>query len=133
MVTPRPKTEGRRGFRGLFLICADLQRSLEFYRWVGFELQERSQRSAAMSLDTSLSLHLHERLTPAEEQAYGVCWQEGGSGLVLLLNSSDIDKLWKDAPDEARAIAPTSTPWGDRILILRDPDGYRLEFRQEPS
>lgn len=132
MVTPRPKTEARR-LRGLFLICADLHRSLEFYRWVGFELQERTPRSAVMAVDTSLSLHLHERLTPAEEQAYGVGWQEGGSGLVLLLNSPDIDKLWEDAPGEAKSIAPTATPWGDRILMLRDPDGYRLEFRQEPS
>lgn len=122
-----------RAFRGLFLVCADLRRSVEFYRSLGFSLEKSTTRSSILRLGDSLSLHLHESLSQAEQQAFGVSWQKGSTGMVLLFTCPDLEELWRSAPDVAREVAPVNTPWGDRIAILLDPDGYRLEFRQGAS
>lgn len=117
-------------FRGVFLVCADLARSVEFYQTLGLTVRQSSTRSAKLSLG-EMQLHLHESLTTEEEMRYGVRWQQGTTGMVLLFSSQDLDELWQHAPDGAKLVPPRATPWGDRIAMLQDPDGYRLEFCQE--
>ncbi len=106
---------------------------MEFYRSLGFSLEKTTNRSSVLKLGDSLNLHLHESLSPAEQQTFGVGWQKGSTGIVLLFTCPDLEELWRSAPEEAKEVAPVNTPWGDRIAILLDPDGYRLEFRQGVS
>lgn len=119
-------------FRGLFIVCQNLQQSVCFYEGLGFVEKRASQRSRVLEFG-AIELHLHENLTKIEQDTYQVSYQRGGSGLVLLFTCSDVQALWQKASESARLVAPRVAPWGDRIAIFQDPDGYRLEFRQEGS
>ncbi len=127
--TPADSTRND-SFRGLFIVCQSLQQSSSFYEGLGFVEKRASQRSRVLQFG-KLELHLHENLTEAEQDSYQVRHQSGGSGLVLLFSCPDLQELWNKAPESSRLVAPRATPWGDRIAMLSDPDGYRLEFRQE--
>ena len=129
--TPTDSTRNSQ-FRGLFLVCQNLQQSTLFYQSLGFRPTKSSRRSQAME-HNGTEIHLHENLTPTEESAYHVQWERGGKGIVLLFNCPDLQGLWERAPASSRLVAPKTTPWGDSIAMLCDPDGYRLEFRQEET
>lgn len=116
--------------RSLFLICRDLAASAAFYQRLGFETRKSTARSHVLSLGHSdVELHLHASLTAQEEADYGVAYQPGGSGLVLSFGVDDLDSMLESAPPESLLVAPRLTPWGQRLAILTDPDGYRLEFQ----
>ncbi len=116
--------------RSLFLICRELDRSVAFYQRLGFEVRKASARSTVFSLNSDgAELHLHSDLTPQEQSDYGVAYQPGTSGLVLSFRVDDLDLLIERAPQDAILVAPRRTPWGQRLAILTDPDGYRLEFQ----
>ena len=130
MVASQAESADGTGFRGVFLVCQDLRRSLDFYLSLGLSQTRRTNRSAVVSWGQT-ALHLHDRLSAEEEETYGVRWQQATTGLVLLFSTDDLERVWQQAPDSAKLLPPRNTPWGDRIAMLQDPDGYRLEFRQE--
>lgn len=120
--------------RSLFLICRDLSRSVAFYQNLGFALVKTSARSTVFALGAEgAELHLHAELTLQEQIDYGVSYEPGSSGLVLSFRVDDLDRLVERAPEEALLVAPRLTPWGQRLAILTDPDGYRLEFQDGRS
>lgn len=119
--------------KSIFLVCHNLERSVSFYRSLGFREIRKSQRSVILSIGTDCELHLHEDLTQEEETRYGVGPGQGSPSLVLAYETSDILTLYADLAPENILAAPQTTPWGAKILMVRDPDGHRLEFRERAA
>lgn len=115
----------------IFLLCRDLQASAAFYGALGFVCRKSSERTVVFGLSTGEGpeLHLHAELTPSEREDYKVAWQPGSTGLVLSFQVADVDALIASAPRCALLVQPRSSPWGTRMAMLCDPDGYRLEFQ----
>jgi catechol 2,3-dioxygenase-like lactoylglutathione lyase family enzyme len=120
--------------RSIFLLCRDLRASTDFYRRLGFALRKSGARTTVFQLSPEgPELHLHAPLTPAEEEEFKVSWQPGPTGMVLSFETADLDALIAGAPPEALLVSPRSAPWGTRMAMLVDPDGYRLEFQARGS
>lgn len=113
----------------IFLLCQDLKASVDFYQQLGFVLRRSSARTAVFELGSGPQLHLHAQLSAAEEQEFQVAWQPGSSGIVLSFRVDDLDGLLALAQPEAVLVTPRVAPWGTRLAMLIDPDGYRLEFQ----
>ena len=116
--------------RSVFLVCGDLDKSLTFYQQLGFVLKERKTRSYIFHTGSEVELHLHERLTQAERESFGVQWDTGSSGLVHSYETTDLDSLASSLPPDSVLAGPLETPWGTRILMVGDPDGHRIELRE---
>lgn len=115
--------------RSVFIVCQDVERSLEFYSLLGFILKERKSRSVVLDAGGKVELHLHQQLTDKEREQFCVSWSPGSSALVQSYESDGIDELASQLADNVLS-GPVETPWGTRILILADPDGHRLELRE---
>lgn len=94
----------------------DLDASLGFYRdLLGLTVITRHGELAVLRLDPDLDLNLHQRpATPSDtavaasfviDDLDGVCHQWSASGGSII-----------DAPEER--------PWGERMAVVRDPDGH---------
>lgn len=118
-------------WRAVFVICQDRGVSLDFYRHLGFALCRQSSRSSVLSLPHGPELHLHDPLSAEEEREYGMSWQAGGRGLIMSLTTEDLDGLLQSVPPESLRVAPRRSPWGTRLAIVADPDGYLWELQSE--
>jgi catechol 2,3-dioxygenase-like lactoylglutathione lyase family enzyme len=116
--------------RSIFVVCRDKERSADFYGRLGFSIKESKERSHVMQAGGQLELHLHSELTPEEESRYGVTLSEGSAGLVQSYDVVDLDQVSQSVPSKFVLSPPHVTPWGARILMLKDPDGHRLEIRE---
>ena len=116
--------------RSIFLVCGDLNKSREFYQGLGFQFLKEKSRSVVLCAGNQVELHLHGELQPQEEESFGVSWALGSSGLVQSFTVDNIDRLAAVTSSEQLLFGPALTPWGDRILLVKDPDGHRLEFRE---
>lgn len=134
MSDPAPQSAGMGPLESIFIVCADLERSQNFYRALGFSQIECKGRSRVFDLGRGLRLHLHEPLTAEESSLYGASWSRGSSAVVLSFLHDDLERLNSLLANEAVLCPPTSTPWGTRLLMVEDPDGHLLEIREkEPS
>ncbi len=112
--------------KSLFLICRDVAATLAFYRdELGLEaLSERRLR-----LGPELELHLHPLLSDDERQRYGLAAPASGprEGVVLSLRVSQLEPYLGLS---RRRCGPLEAPWGDRLLIVEDPEGNLVELAQ---
>ena len=103
-------------FEGTTLHVSDVERSLEFYRRVpGAEVQaHRPGRFALVKIGR------------ARLGLLGV----GASGQFHLeISTSDLDAAYEQLTEAG--IEPEGPPkdsWGDRSFLVKDPDGYWVEF-----
>lgn len=104
----------------VFLVCRHLAETLAFYR---DELGLKPVGERRLQLAEGVELHLHPELSPAEQQRYGLSNPVSAdrSGLVLSLR---VDSL---SPFEG---TPIRAPWGDRLLLVRDPEGNQVELAE---
>ena len=99
----------------------DLDRSLDFYRAIGFDLVRRTGGFAVLSWDGHV-LFLDEQL-----QLPDLAGQERGNVRVMV---EDVEALWQRAQSMGATI---TAPIGDRSyglrdFTVRDPDGFGLRF-----
>lgn len=116
--------------KSIFLVCSSLEESIRFYRTLGFEQGAKKSRSQIFHLGSGLELHLHEALTDEEEQRYKVSNGEGSTSLVQSFETEDVDGLAERLQFRSILAPPQQSPWGTRLLLIQDPDGHRLEFRE---
>lgn len=131
MVAPRGLTKQPR-LASLFLVCSDLLKSADFYQQLGFLIQEKKSRSLILSLGDGLQLHLHEPLSPDEEDTFGLTTGRGSTCLVQSYEVENLEDLAGRADSDSVLYGPSTTKWGQRLMMVIDPDGHRLEFRQRP-
>lgn len=122
-----------------FLMSTDLERARRFYEGaVGLEPREVSDGSVAYET-AGAELKIEQDFDPAELEAFNLSPppEEGrGEGIVIVVSvDTPIDETYErmerelaDAPGEL-LIEPRDVPWGGRMFLARDPDGYVLEIR----
>src|ERR1700675_2130199 len=122
------------GLSHVFLLVSDLARSVHFYR----QLLERAPASAdarhARFELGQVSLTLHEDLAPAELLAWKVdaVPERRGWGVYLTFPTDDLEQAHKKLVEIGAKIltTPRGTPWGTRMFLVKDPDGYLLELSE---
>jgi catechol 2,3-dioxygenase-like lactoylglutathione lyase family enzyme len=99
----------------------DLDRSLDFYRALGFELVRRTGDFAVLSWDGHVLFLDQQPRLPA---------LESGERANVRVMVPDVEAMW----ERARSVGATvSTPIADRSyglrdFTIRDPDGFGLRF-----
>lgn len=115
------------------LTVKDLEKSLEWYRdVVGFTVDRTYERGGRVA-SVSLKAGRVRVLLNQDDGAKG--WDRTkGEGLSLTLTTvQSVDEIAKRIKDHGVTLdtEPVDTPWGMRVLRLRDPDGYKLVISTE--
>ena len=115
----------------VFLIGRDLAASRRFYTEI-LRLEEASvQRDHVRYRVGEAFLVLHAPIADEEMRAWGLdpLREPRGSGVVLTLRAADVDAAYRELRDRGADIlfAPRDAPWGVRMFMVRDPDGFLLE------
>jgi catechol 2,3-dioxygenase-like lactoylglutathione lyase family enzyme len=122
----------------IFLMSADLEATREFYETaVGLEPREVGESSVAYETG-SAELKIEADFAPEELEAFNLSppAERRGEGVIVVLGLDQpiaetyerMQRELADAPGEL-LIEPREVPWGGRMFLARDPDGYVLELR----
>lgn len=117
-------------FREIALHVSSLERSVDFYaNMLGFELIEREDfmgHQMAHMQNGGVRLFLLQ-----EPPAWPPQWHHLGSMLHFVV-TDDIEAFHAFLLEKGAHIFRELSvgPWGDRMFILVDPDGYRLLFSE---
>lgn len=128
-----------RGSTSVFLNVHDIERSLAFYKSLGFKVTHETKMEngsvwyADLDLDgAELGLGWIEANDDPEYQK----WVSTplGAGVVVYVTVPDVDRLFQRAVEAGAVIehAPEDRPYG-RVTTINDPDGYTLVFLAEPK
>jgi len=116
---------------------ADLERSVSFYRALGWEPHARSVAGEVVFYQAgSMVVALWSRAALAEDS--GVVDGGGWGGITLAHNVShegDVDRILDDARAAGGVIArkEASTEWGGYSGVFLDPDGHPWEVAVNPG
>ena len=122
------------GLSQVFLLVSDLARSVQFYRQLlGRGPASEDSRHARFDLG-QVSLTIHEDLTPAEASTWKVepMPERRGWGVYLTFPTDDLEQAHKKLAGIGAKIltTPRQSPWGTRMFLVKDPDGYLLELSE---
>ena len=121
-----------------FLNVTNIEKSLEFYRGLGFRVDKAYERDGLVTYadltfdgaDFGLG-HIASNDDPAFRQ-----WVSTplGAGVVVYFTVPDVDKVYEAARRTGATIeAELEDRSYGRVFTLNDPDGYTLTFLQEPK
>ena len=121
------------GISTIFIFVKDLKRSVHFYRDVmGIPIAREGEQDARFQVG-GFNVVVHEDLSREEFEK----WKfnpppepgDRGWGSIFTLQSDDVDAESErlKGMDADFVCKPTSMPWGTRMFLLHDPDGYVLE------
>ncbi len=115
----------------IFLITKDYEASRRFYTET-LELKEASREKNHVCYTLrGTALVIHAPISDAEMRRWSLepLTEPRGSGVVLTLAPDDVDRahatLLKKGADVV--FAPRNVPWGARMFMLRDPNGFLIE------
>lgn len=121
----------------VFLNVSNIEKSLEWYRNLGFKVDKPWKDDSGKVAWADLSLdgadlglgHIPSNDDPAYRQ-----WVSTplGAGVIVYFTVADADKVWAKAQKvKATVEMPiTDRPYG-RMFTLNDPDGYTISFITE--
>jgi catechol 2,3-dioxygenase-like lactoylglutathione lyase family enzyme len=109
---------------------ADIERAVEFYAKLGFEVTSRDETPAASVQAGAVVLYLFQTGSnePAAERRPDLTGNPPGID-HLSFDVEDVDVLYHQLKGEVRFEGhPENQTWGYRAVSLCDPDGNRLYF-----
>jgi len=115
----------------VFLMVSDYEESYEFYaETLGLTVNRESDGHA--EFDTGACSLVIEREFDEETLAsFGLepPGERRGAGAILVVEVEDVDGTYErlDAQDVPVLKEPQDVPWGRRMFLVKDPDGYVLE------
>lgn len=118
---------------GLTLPVSDMNRSIEFYEKLGFEVTVRALPEFAMLRvggvgggTIGLLAETHQDGAEASHWTH-----EDRAGIHVELEADDLDGLYEQLTAQGIDVAspPHDEPW-ERSMYLYDPDGFTVEFAQ---
>lgn len=122
----------------VFLNVSSIEKSLEFYRNIGFRVAKSYKDDNGKVAWADLSLqgadlglgHIASNDEPSFRQWVGTPL---GAGVIIYFNVPNVDRYFKLAKDARATIEMplTDRPYG-RMFTLNDPDGYTITFIREP-
>jgi catechol 2,3-dioxygenase-like lactoylglutathione lyase family enzyme len=111
------------------LAVSDLSRSIEFYRLLGWPVDEPTGAHVAIEFGTGLTVEL-DQYDFARQWHSGTPPLTGGSSVlsVAVAERSDVDALVDRMAGGGYAVRqmPYNTFWGSRFAVIADPDGYQI-------
>jgi lactoylglutathione lyase len=116
------------------LFVSDVQRSVAFYRDIlGFQFTKPPKDSGCEGRSGDLKIGIYDRSWLAELFRDRGRQPISGNPFLLSMTVSDLDAVYQDLlAAKVEAIAPpTEMSWGQRIILLEDPDGNLLEIVQK--
>ena len=127
MISQRPRVTS---LAPQFLVD-DLQRSIEYYRRLGFEFGEPWDGFYAIGNLDGLELHLKEAPKNAAERQH----RRQNEHLDASAGVEGIEVFYQRCVfNHATILKPlTSTPWGTKDFYIEDPDGYIICFGGQPD
>ncbi len=113
--------------------ATDLQRSIAFYRDVlGFVIGEEWRQDGALA---GCEIHAGSVtfMLGQDDFAKGRDRQKGLGTRVWCHTAQDLDRLAAEITARGGILdqEPQDMPWGDRVFMITDPDGFHLTFVQE--
>lgn len=122
----------------LFLLSSDLPAAREFYE-TALGLEPRTVGDASVAYETgACELKIQADFEPGTLEPFGLSPpsdRRGEGGIVVLVVDGPLEERYErlstalaDGPGEL-LIEPREVPWGGRMFLARDPDGYVLEIR----
>lgn len=123
----------------VFLNVTNIEKSLEFYRNIGFRVARTYKNDAGQVAWADLSLqgaefglgHIPSNDDPGFRQ-----WTSTplGAGVIVYFTVPNVDRYYKLAQDVRATIEMplTDRPYG-RMFTLNDPDGYTISFITDRS
>lgn len=122
----------------VYLMVNDVERSVHFYEdALGVPVDDRGERSAR--IETAAGTVTLEEDFDAETLADFGLEPPGdarGDGVIVVLEVEDADEACDRARDAGADVmtGPRDVPWGRRLFLVRDPDGYVLEvYHRRPD
>ncbi len=114
------------------LYVADLERSADFYRRLGFDLTAPKGGTQQAALGVAAVKLVDRAKAKFQQDAYR---EPKGVGVFLMFRVEDIDGYHRELVGQGLkpSGAPKDWPWGNREFAIKDPDGYRLVFWQKTS
>lgn len=106
------------------IFVRDLERSLAFYRALGFELARRTSEFAALRWDAAY-LFLDQRPGAEAPIDQPLC-----ANVRVVVD--DVDRIWERAQALAARVVkePRDQSYGLRDFTIADPDGFGVRFAQ---
>ncbi len=115
------------------LTATDLQRSIAFYRDVlGFIIgEEWRERGALMGVEMKAGAVTF--MLSQDDFAKGRDRQKGVGTRFYCGTAQDIDRFAAQIRERGGVLdqEPKDMPWGARVFMISDPDGFKLTFQQE--
>ena len=109
----------------------DLDRSMAYYRKLGFQFGEPWDGFYAIGSLDGLELHLKEApKNPADRQ-----WRRENEHLDAAAGVAGIEAFYERCVASGVTIVTplTATPWGTKDFYVADPDGYVICFGGNPA
>ena len=125
------KTEPRLTSFAPQLLVDDLERSIAYYRRLGFTFGEPWDGFYAIGTLDGLELHLKEAPKYEAERQH----RRANEHLDASAGVDGIEAFYaRCVANDARILRPlASTPWGTKDFYVEDPDGYVIAFGGRPS
>jgi uncharacterized glyoxalase superfamily protein PhnB len=112
--------------------ATDLQRSIAFYRDVlGFVVGEEWREGSAL-MGCEMQAGAVSFMLSQDDFKKGKDRQKGAGMRLRCQTAQDIDKLAAEIKARGGALdqEPELMPWGERVFMISDPDGFKLTFVQ---
>lgn len=125
MTTPRVTS-----FAPQFLVD-DLERSMAYYRQLGFTFGEPWDGFYAIGQRDGLELHLKEAPRYGPEREY----RRAHEHLDAAAGVDGIEAFYAQCTAQGVSMLKplTATPWGTKMFYVEDPDGYIICFGGRPA
>ena len=110
------------------LTVKDVSKSMDWYCEVlGFKVDQRHERNGAL-MAASLSAGAARIVIGQDDGARGLDRVKGEGFSLYLTTLEDIDVLAGEIKARGGELmsGPEDTPWGTRLLRVKDPDGFRF-------
>jgi uncharacterized glyoxalase superfamily protein PhnB len=112
--------------------ASDLARSMAFYRDVlGFVIGDEWRENGDL---TGCEIHAGAVtfMLNQDDFAKGRDRQKGVGALIWCHTAQDLDRLAAEIKARGGVLdqEPQDMPWGDRVFMLSDPDGFKFTFVQ---
>jgi uncharacterized glyoxalase superfamily protein PhnB len=129
----QPETLRLRGISPSFTVT-DLQRSIAFYRDVlGFVVGDEWRGDNGVLNGCEMHAGSVVFVLTQDDFAKGRDRKKGIGTRLHVSTAQDIDRLAAEIKTRGGALdqEPTDMPWGERVFMLTDPDGFKLTIAQE--
>ena len=106
--------------------ASDLKATTDFYRKLGFDVQESADGVRIKMGDITLAF-IDENATPIKNES-GVTPKGLGIYTYVEVDDADVHFMFVKENAITPRTEPKTWPWGKREFVVKDPDGYKLVF-----